>query len=43
MLAADAANAAAAAAAAVVRPLCPHFHWVSCAPLTFCFSYAAVM
>lgn len=33
----------AAAAAAVMRPLCPHLQWVPCAPLTFCFSYAAVM
>ena len=33
----------AAAAANVVRPLCPHLHRVPCAPLTLCFSYAAVM
>lgn len=34
---------AAAVAVAVMRPLCPHLQWVPCAPLTFCFSYAAVM
>lgn len=27
----------------VTRPLCPHLQWVACAPLTFCFSYAAVL
>lgn len=31
------------AVAAVRRPLCPHLQWVPCAPLTFCFSYAAIL
>lgn len=30
------------AVAAVRRPLCHHLHWFPCAPLTFCFLYAAV-